>query len=335
MAYNAQLLKAREAEGRYRREMDERMMQAAVQRDAEKEAEVRRDLRMKKERQQRELVAGNEERRRAESQHASRQAAEDRRLRERMAETYDQHVADAIGKEQQKRANQERFRQELDRLVQQRADKAAGESQYRMRPDIDGFQIGDGVDRVDRAAQAKMMRRAWVEQLDMKEEMQRVDRERDRRLYDQSVNDSKAHVRMVKEETQQRRAKNAHFMGLQKEMLSQKQSREDMERQRELMNDRHRADRDRDDHVRKTHEDKTRAKSYKEAWRANLQKQMVEHAAADARRMADEGKPHMAHNGLGMTQPRKILLRCPITNQLLPPSAFNLHAKPAKRIYVP
>ena len=333
-ACNELALRRRDEAEQGRRAAEQRATTAAISADREQARVDAQKVLDKKRHEQRTLCEANAGRRERDVAEAKRQADADKRQRERLAESYEAAVAEKLMELQIKRSEGAKFKQGLDRAVAERHQRQQDEAQYRMKPDIHGFEIGEHRSTADLAARQRDMQRSWAEQMDHKQQVDAAEHARSVRQlqFGLAMSTAEEQERIHKEKV--KRQRNQDFLVMQKRQLSEKKSREENNAKNEMRADRERVRHDVETGHQKAVEKAAIKQFKKEEWQRSLQHQMAEHLSVQKKREEAECKPHMAHNGLGMQKQRGILLRCPVTNQLLPPSAFNLQHKPAKRVFV-
>ena len=265
-------------------------------------------------------------------------AAALRREREQAVEAYARAVDDQVRKVAAAKAAKASYRGDLATLLERKREKEDAEARHKLKPDINGFEIGTHADRPreEVVKEGAALRKVWDQQLQAKHEAERQRRLVETRLQQQP----QAHAPAVREgEKEERRAKAAGLLEAQLEQLEDKQARETGRKAAETAVDMRRVVRDRAAKVEVEAREAAESSARKDAFRTLLARQLADRSAAATGRAEREeaaaARRPANHNGLTAQKGRKVLLRCPATNRLLPPSAFNIVMKPEKRVVVP
>eukprot|EP01059_Diplonema_ambulator_P010887 TRINITY_DN20908_c0_g1_i1.p1 TRINITY_DN20908_c0_g1~~TRINITY_DN20908_c0_g1_i1.p1 ORF type:complete len:482 (+),score=176.21 TRINITY_DN20908_c0_g1_i1:47-1447(+) len=337
-AYNRMLSQKKAEETAMKVEAEQRQCDLAVAADLQSLRKEKEYVVAKRLKQKNEIEAWNEEKKARDEQKRRQDEYLDQKSRAIQDENYSRAVQDKLNELERQRSSKAQLRAELQRSMQEKHERLLQEEAARLKPHINGFEIGVGyhVTKEELKLRGDKLRKAWAEQQAQKAAEMEVERHRDYRLAMNTARAAELERQAMFEEKLATRDRNEQTRFEQQLFMKQKAERDNEDRHRLMQADRQRVERDRQENLAAREYEATMSQIKKETFKESLAHQMDVKAAADAIKAAKDSGPHMAHNGLGMREERKILFRCPITNQLLPPTAFNIKTTTSRpRIVVP
>ena len=336
LAYNQRQSKAHQGKEAIQRERDYQSSVAKLQSDRESLRIEHENEMEKKIRQKHELGEWNSRKIDFDNQKRAEEAAADRRRKDIISENYEHEVDKKRESLIQQHRSKEIWREELQRLIADKSRKESAKSEARREECYPGLVVGSVPEpKSVTRNRARKIQSAWDEQLNYKDELRQAESRRSASFSTRLREQDFEKTRQAEDDKLMKRIKNMNFTREQKAMAHDKAQHDRVERARETHADRQRVERSRSvgDKILKNENEMRRSKS--QAFRESLVSQIAQRVEASSAQQQERLRPGITHNGLGTAEPRKILLRCPETGQLLPPSAFNIYMGTKPRLRVP
>ncbi|KAJ9437020.1 hypothetical protein DIPPA_21359 [Diplonema papillatum] len=336
-ACNEMIAKEKLAGQSVQRDREARLVEQAIQRDREEERREHEQKREKMERTRRDLEDFAQRKREHDRRQAAADAAAAQRALASEKAAYQQAVDEKIAALNRKAEAAETWRCELNRSVDEKRASGARSEHDRHRPDISsGFMANMGAEVPKEVVRQRgeEIRKQWAAQEEYRKESDRADRVRDSRLQDSARKESEQQKMEKVREFEEKRERQRRMLEESKAMIAEKTERSAAMTGYEVMRDRQRIEREREESQRATEGEKEASRRKADAFRQELAQQIMDRALATSSRASREPKPDLNHNGLESVASRKILFRCPVTDQLLPPSAFSMVSRPKTRLMI-